>query len=85
MKIPWRTVPRKGETLFDRNPTFATETDEECKAMKRERRRLIADYRLSLKRWNEGKLVVFPAGTVRMRLRHNVLTEPVPLDLRLAG
>ncbi len=86
LKIPWRTVPREGETLFDRNPTFATETVEERKAMKQERRRFLADYRSCLERWNRGERdVVFPAGTVRMRLRHNALTEPIPLDLLLAA
>ncbi len=68
------------------DPTFATETAEECKEMKRERRRFLADYRVCLERWNGGERdVVFPAGTVRMRLRHNVPTEPIPLDLLLAG
>ena len=39
-----------------------------------------------LARWNAGERdVVFPAGTVRMRLRHKVLTEPVPLDLLLTA
>ncbi|MCR9193071.1 MAG: hypothetical protein NXI01_10620, partial [Gammaproteobacteria bacterium] len=86
LKIPWRTVPLKGETLFDRNPTFATETVEERIAMKRERRRFLADYRACLERFNKGERdVVFPAGTVRMRLRHNALTEPIPLDLLLAS
>ncbi len=86
LKIPWRTVPLKGETLFERNPTFATETHDVRKAMKRERQRFLADYRVCLDRWNSGERdVVFPAGTVRMRLRHKVLTEPIPLELLLAS
>ena len=86
LKVPWWTVPRKGETLFDRNPTFSTETLEQRQAIRRERRRFLADYATSLARWNRGEReVVFPAGTVRMRLRHRVLTEPIPLDLLLAA
>ena len=85
-KIGWRTVPVKGEEMFGRQPTFSTQTREQRSAMKRLRRRFLADYPLALARWNAGERdVVFPAGTVRMRLRHNVMTEPVPLDLLLAG
>lgn len=85
-KIDWRTVPAKGGELFGRQPTFSTETVEQRRAMKRLRRRFIRDYRLALALWNAGERdVVFPAGTVRMRLRHNVLTEPIPLDLLLAA
>ena len=84
--IVWSTVPRKGEELFGRNPTFSTETLEQRRGMKKVRRRFLVDYRLALARWNAGERdVVFPAGTVRMRLRHNALTEPIPLDLLLAA
>lgn len=86
LQIPWWTVPRKGETLFDRNPTFMAETKEQRRMMKQERRRFLASYGWCLKRWNDGERdVVFPAGTVRMRLRHKVKTEPPPLDLLLAA
>ncbi len=85
-EIPWSTMPVKGEELFGRQPTFSTQTREQRSAMKRVRRRFLRDYRLALARWNAGQRdVVFPAGTVRMRLRHKVLTEPVPLDLLLAA
>ena len=54
--------------------------------MKRLRPRFLRDYRLALARWNAGERdVVFPSGTVRMRLRHNALTEPIPLDILLAA
>ncbi len=86
LKIGWRTVPMQGEEMFGRQPTFSTETREQRTAMKRLRRRFLVDYRLALARWNAGERdVVFPAGTVRMRLRHKVMTEPVPLDLLLAA
>ncbi len=84
--IDWSTVPKNGEEMFGRKPTFSAETREQRSAMKRVRRRFLVDYRLALARWNAGERdVVFPAGTVRMRLRHNALTEPVPLDLLLAA
>jgi len=54
--------------------------------MKRLQRRFLRDYRLAPARRNAAERdVVFPAGTVRMRLRHKALTEPVPLDLLLAA
>ena len=85
-KVHWSTVPVKGEELFGRQPTFSTQAHGQRSAMKRLRRRFLRDYRLALARWNAGERdVVFPAGTVRMRLRHNVLTEPVPLDLLQAA
>ena len=84
--IPWSRVPVKGEELFGRQPTFSTQTREQRSMMKRLRRRFLVDYRLALARWNAGERdVVFPAGTVRMRLRHKVLTEPPPLELTLAA
>lgn len=84
--IHWSTVPAKGEELFGRQPTFSTQTPQQRSGMKRLRRRFLRDYRLALARWNAGERdVVFPPGTVRMRLRHNVRTEPVPLDLLLAA
>ena len=50
--------------------------------MKQLRREFLQEYREALDRWNAGQRdVVFPAGTVRMRLRHKVPTEPIPLDL----
>ncbi len=85
-KIHWSTVPRKGEELFDRQPTFSTETREQRARMKRLRRQFVREHEEALQAWNAGRRdVVFPAGTVRMRLRHNVLTEPIPLDLLLAA
>lgn len=79
-------MPAKGEELFGRRPTFSTQTEEQRRGMKRLRRQFVPDYRAALARWNAGERdVVFPAGTVRMRLRHNALTEPVPLDLLLAA
>ncbi len=84
--IPWSTVPVKEEELFGRQPTFSTQTPEQRSGMKRLRRRFLRDYRLALARWNAGvRDVVFPAGTVRMRLCHKVKTEPIPLDLLLAA
>ncbi len=54
--------------------------------MKRLRRRYLQECRLARARFNAGERdVVFPAGTVPTRLRHKVLTEPVPLDLLLAA
>lgn len=54
--------------------------------MKRLRRTFLREYPVALQRWNAGERdVVFPAGTVRMRLRHNALSEPIPLDLLLAA
>ncbi len=86
LKMDWSTLPRKREAMFERRPTFSTETAEQRRAMKRVRRRFLVDYRLALARWNAGERdVVFPAGTVRMRLRHRALTEPDPLELLLAA
>ena len=86
LKIVWWRLPVKGEELFGRNPTFSTQTPEQRRKMKRVRRKFIQDYRLALARWNAGERdVVFPPGTVRMRLRHNALTESIPLDLLLAA
>ena len=77
---------RSSHQLFGRKLPFSTQTPEQRSAMKRLRRRFLRDYRLELSRWNAGERdVVFPAGRVRMRLRHNVLTEPVPLDLLVAA
>ena len=85
-KIRWDSVPARGEEMFGRNPTFSTQTEAQRSGMTRLRRRFLQDYRFALARWNAGERdVVFPSGTVRMRLRHKVLTEPVPLDLLLAG
>ncbi len=85
-QIDWRTVPVEGEELFGRQPTFSTETHKQRSAMKRLRRKFLRDYRLALARWNAGERdVVFPAGTVRMRLRHLVPTEEIPLDRLLAA
>jgi hypothetical protein len=51
--------------------------------MKRLRKRFQLEYADALGRWNAGaRDVVFPAGTVRMRLRHKVATEPIPELLR---
>ena len=51
--------------------------------MKRLRKSFPHQYADALARWNAGERdVVFPAGTVRMRLRHNVATEPIPDFLR---
>jgi len=86
LKIRWSTVPGKGEELFGQQPTFSTQTLAQRRAMKLLRLQFLEEYRLALARWNAGERdVVFPAGTVRMRLRHNALTEPVPLDLLLAA
>ena len=86
LKIHWSTVPRKGEELFGRQPTFSTQTQEQRLRMKLLRIQFLKDYRSALARWNAGERdVVFPAGTVRMRLRHKVPTEPVPLDRLLAA
>jgi len=50
------------------------------------RRRFLPEYSAALGRWRGGERnVVFPAGTVGLRLKHNALTEPIPLDLLLAG
>jgi len=85
-KIDWRTVPKSGEDLFGRQPTFSTETVAQRRAMKRLRRRFLREHKEALDLWNAGERdVVFPSGTVRMRLRHKVATEPIPLDLLLAG
>ncbi len=85
-KVHWSTVPRQGEELFTRRPTFSTQTAEQRRRMKQLRREFLQEYREALDRWNAGQRdVVFPAGTVRMRLRHKVPTEPIPLDLLLAA
>ena len=82
----WSTVPRRGEEMFGRNPTFSTQTHEQRRAMKRLRRRFVREHAAALARYNAGERdVVFPAGTVRMRLRHKVETDPTPLALLLAG
>lgn len=86
MKIHWSTVPEGGKELFGRQPTFSTQTHEQRRGMKRLRRRFLRDYRLALERWNAGERdVVFPAGTVRLRLRHNAMTEPISLPQLLAA
>ena len=79
LKIHWRTVPNNGEELFGRQPNFSTETVAQRIEMKRLRKSFPHQYAGALARWNAGERdVVFPAGTVRMRLRHNVATEPIP-------
>jgi hypothetical protein len=84
-KIHWSTVPRRGEELFGLNPTLSTETDEQRVAMKILRVEFLRTHEVALQRWNAGERdVVFPAGTVRMRLRHKVKTEPIPVLLRAA-
>ncbi|MGH1340333.1 MAG: hypothetical protein ACRBN8_02185 [Nannocystales bacterium] len=86
LRVHWSTVPTKGAELFGRQPTFSTQTREQRSRMRGLRGRFLRDYRLALARWNAGERdVVFPAGTVRMRLRHEVLTEPIPLDLLLVA
>ena len=53
--------------------------------MKVLRKEFIREHEESLTRWNAGERdVVFPAGTVRMRLRHKVATEPIPDGLQAA-
>ena len=85
LKIHWSTVPRNGEELFGLNPTLSTETLEQRIAMKVLRKEFIREHEEALARWNAGERdVVFPAGTVRMRLRHKVATEPIPDWLRAA-
>ena len=82
LKIHWSTVPKRGEELFGRQPTFSTETDEQRRAMKALRREFLRDHAHALARWNAGERnIVFPAGTVRMRLRHKVPTAPTPAFL----
>ena len=81
----WSTVPKKGEELFGLNPTLSTATVEHRIAMKLLRLEFIREHKEALARWNAGERdVVFPAGTVRMRLRHKVKTEPIPALLRAA-
>ena len=85
LEIDWRTVPNDGEQLFGRHPNFSTETVAQRIAMKRLRKSFPDEYADALARWNaDQRDVVFPAGTVRMRLRHNVATEPIPDFLRAA-
>ena len=85
LKIHWSTVPKKGEELFGLNPTLSTETLEQRIALKQLRVEFLLAYKDALDRWNAGERnVVFPAGTVRMRLRHKAKTEPIPALLRAA-
>ena len=85
LEIHWSTVPKKGEELFGRNPTLSTATLEQRNALRQLRREFLRDHKSALDRWNAGKRnVVFPAGTVRMRLRHKVATEPIPQWLQAA-
>ncbi len=85
LKIHWSTVPKKGEELFGLNPTLSTETDGQRTGMKLLRLEFLCAYQDALDRWNAGERdVVFPAGTVRMRLRHKVKTEPIPALLLAA-
>ncbi len=85
LRIHWSTVPRKGEELFGLNPTLSTATAEQRIAMKTLRVAFLGAYQDALDRWNAGERdVVFPAGTVRMRLRHKAKTEPIPPLLRAA-
>ncbi|MEM6293985.1 MAG: hypothetical protein AAGA54_22095 [Myxococcota bacterium] len=84
-KIHWSTVPRRGEELFGLNPTLSTETDDQRVALKILRVEFLHAHEAALQRWNAGERdVVFPAGTVRMRLRHKAKTEPIPALLRAA-
>lgn len=86
LKIHWSTTPVHGKPLFGRQPTFSTQTKAQRKKMRRLRHAFLDDYPQALRRFNAGERdVVFPAGTVRMKLRHNVLTEPIPFDLLLAS
>ena len=83
LKIHWSTVPRNGEELFGRQPTLSTATLEQRIEMKKLRKQFIREHKAALDRWNAGhRNVVFPAGTVRMRLRHKVATDPIPALLR---
>jgi hypothetical protein len=76
-------VPADGEELFSRQPNFSTEAVAQRVAMKRLRKRFRGEYADAFGRWNAGERdVVFPAGTVRMRLQHKVATEPIPELLR---
>ena len=85
-KIHWSRVPLKGQELFGRQPTFSTQTAAQRTKMKRLRRQFLREYRAALDAFNAGDYgVVFPSGTVRMRLRHKVRTESIPLDLLLAA
>ena len=85
MRIHWSTTPVRGEELFERRPTFSTQTSAQRRQMKRVRRAFLTAYRAALGRWKRRERdVIFPPGTVRMRLRHNALTEPIPLELLLA-
>jgi hypothetical protein len=85
LKIHWSTVPRDGEELFGLNPTLSTDTLEQRIAIKVLRKEFIREHEEALARWNAGERnVVFPAGTVRMRLRHKVATEPIPDWFRAA-
>jgi hypothetical protein len=78
-KIHWATVPAEGEELFGRQPNFSTETVAQRVAMKRLRKSLQREYADAFARWNAGERdVVFPAGTVRMRLRHRSPPSPSP-------
>lgn len=83
LKVHWSTVPKKGDELFGLNPTLSTETAEQRVALKMLRVECLLAYPDALDRWNAGERdVVFPAGTVRMRLRHKANTEPIPALLR---
>ena len=85
LEIHWSAVPNKGTELFGLNPTISTETLEQRIALKRLRIEFLREHKAALTRWNAGKRnVVFPAGTVRMRLRHKVATEPIPHWLQVA-
>lgn len=85
-KVRCAYTPQRGEEMFSRRPTFSTQTREQRRRMKRIRRRFLRDDPAALKRWNASERdVVFPAGTGRMRLRDNALTESAPLDLLLAA
>ncbi|MEM6292727.1 MAG: hypothetical protein AAGA54_15750 [Myxococcota bacterium] len=86
LKIHWSTTPPPGKELFGRNPTFSTQTVAQRVRMKRVRRAFLRAYRFALERWNARESnVIFPPGTVKIRLRHRALTEPIPLELLLAG
>lgn len=84
-RIHWSTVPRTGEELFGLNPTLSTATVEQRIAMKTLRVEFLKAYAEALARFNAGERdVVFPAGTVHMRLRYHVETEPIPRCFRPA-
>lgn len=80
LRIHWTALPERAEQLFGRQPTFSAQTAQLRAQMKRLRRAFLRQYADALARWNAGDPgVVFPAGTVRMRLRHRARTDATPL------